>query len=140
MEIKIKEKDPYWISFQYSTNERGGKSTTCVVNQDREEVCRASVTCSKSDAFKKESGRKFAITKCLDILQLTREERTEFWNQYHSRIPSSNKIEISIQDYLDELTFMFFEGRETAGWNEEATEAAFLDALEEIGIELTQTN
>ena len=140
MEIQIKNKASYWISFQYSTNERGGKVTTCVVNQEREEVCRASVTCSKSDVFKKAQGRKLSITKCLDILQLNREERTEFWNQYHNRVPVSTIIETDVQEYLDVLSFMFFEGRETAGWKEEATEAAFLDALEEIGIELTQTN
>ena len=140
MEIQIEGKQPYWLNFQYSENERGGKVTTCVLNQEREEVCRASVTCSKSDVFKKKQGRKLSLTKCLDILQLTKEERTEFWNQYHSRIPSSNKVVIDVQEYLDELTFMFFEGRETAGWNEEASEAALLDAFEEIGIELTTNN
>ena len=140
MEIEIKNKAPYWVSFHYSTNERGGRVTTCVVNQDRVEICKASVTCSKSDTFKKEQGRKRSITKCLDILQLNREERTEFWNQYHNRVPVSTIIETDVQEYLDVLSFMFFEGRETAGWKEEATEAAFLDALEEIGIELTTTN
>jgi hypothetical protein len=76
----------------------------------------------------------------LDILQLNREERTEFWNQYHNRVPASTIIETDVEELLDILSFFFFEGRETAGWKEEATEAAFLDALEEIGIELTQTN
>lgn len=140
MEIKIEGKTPYWVSFSYYTNERNGRVTTCFVSQEREEIAKGSVTCSKSDRFTKESGRKKSLTKCLDILQLTREERTEFWNQYHNRVPVSTIIETDVQEYLDVLSFMFFEGRETAGWKEEATEAAFLDALEEIGIELTTNN
>lgn len=142
MEIKIKGKQPYWVSFSYYTNERNGRVTTCFVSQEREEIAKGSVTCSKSDRFTKESGRKKSLTKCLDILQLTREERTEFWNQYHNRVPASNSINMDIEQLLDLLNTFYFKGVEAKDLLDDEYEIAtyYIEALKEIGIEFEPIN
>ena len=129
MEIRIKNHNPFWVVFNYSTNERGGKVTKCLISQDREELVECSVTCSKSDVFKKSKGRKLALTKVLDILQLSKKERTEFWNQYHNRIPINEQIQMSKEDFIKTARFFYDEGRASFDFDIEET---FNDCLNTI--------
>lgn len=41
--------------------------------------------CSTLDDFSKEEGRKHSLYKAMLNLQLTRSQRTQVWEQYHSR-------------------------------------------------------
>lgn len=111
MEIKIKNKQPYWVTFAYPEIEveffsKGKrkkittKKTICKISQERVPIAEDEVICSSEDKFVKEIGRVKSLRKTLELLSLTKEERTEFWNAYHSRFPF---VSYYTQDFLDSV-------------------------------------
>ena len=113
MEIKIKNKLPYWVYFRkeqipVSFYLRGKKithtstKTTCVISQEREELARGSVICALSDKYTNEKGRVESMKKALEILDLSKEERTEFWNEYFNRKQEKTYLQIDISGFSQE--------------------------------------
>lgn len=109
MEIKLRNRNPYWVYFRYPTKASGQRGVECIVKQDKEELARASVFCHTTDRFVKETGRIKAIEKIVEILAFTREEKKEFFNGYFSK-NNSVKLEINITkiknrgEFLQQLT------------------------------------
>lgn len=131
MEIKLTTKQaPFWVYWEYSGNKQQGQVTTCIINQEQTELVRGSVICSKKDRYIKETGRKLSIKKCLDILPFSKEERKEFWNQYHSRIPISEKMKYTTKELNTLFSFFFRKGAEVKNISE--IEKLYMDAYKEL--------
>lgn len=120
MEISLSNGKKYWLVFSYKntvTNKNklsnvhsrnflpDRRITTCMIFQDRIEIATASVSCHKEDKYIKKQGRKQSLTKALEILGLTREEKTEFWNQYFDYTTPSPTVTISLELYNKLISF-----------------------------------
>jgi len=91
--------EPYRIKFGYSTikgelyNTRSTYAELYKVNKDGTlsvvDSMIGFVSCDNRDRFVKETGRKMALKDLLEVItdkfNLTREDRGEIWNKYHSR-------------------------------------------------------
>lgn len=84
----------YEMYFQYSTDERNRRVVKCIIakkpeiNSKRSEyvtVTEGETTCSATDVFVKETGRKIALEKALADAGFPRCSRALFWKAYHNR-------------------------------------------------------
>lgn len=102
MEIKITNKNPYWVYFKHDEKQ---KITECFINQDRFELVKSSVKCHKNDVYNREKGRIQSIKKALEILNLNKKERTEFFAQYLGR-KKRDILQINITNISNTVEFL----------------------------------
>ena len=75
--------------------------TTCTIWEidaegglgDNAIIARGEADCCALDGFKKETGRKIALTRAIEQLMLPKVERAEIWAQYHQRALDGNRIQ-----------------------------------------------
>lgn len=87
-EFRDADGSPSWIHHR----------TTCTVwetvqDQEPQIIARGSADCCGLDNFKKETGRKIALSRAIAQLDLPKAERAEIWQQYHMRGVDGNHVE-----------------------------------------------
>lgn len=61
-------------------------NTCAVIYDDKENAVSSGIcSCYFKDNFTKEKGRVIALKRAIDLLSLSKEERTEIWRAYHER-------------------------------------------------------
>ena len=60
--------------------------TAQIFDQETKLINRAKTTCSKSDNFNRNKGRKLAISKALTGSPVAKEERKLFWEAYRTKM------------------------------------------------------
>jgi len=61
-----------------------------------EVIARGVADCCALDNFKKDTGRKIALSRAIEQLVLPKEERTTIWIQYHQRAVNGNQVEQAV--------------------------------------------
>lgn len=96
MALKVEvDKIPYRIRWhhEFLLNGRVVKArTVCWISDtDKVDISQADSFCSRKDAFDPEIGRKVSLSRTLDKLNFTKEQRKQVWTQYFNRTQDPRK-------------------------------------------------
>ena len=94
MEITIENHKPYTVEFIYGLKfvsffkkrkkqEIAAHNTKCLITQESVPIAEAVIVCGSGDIPQKKFGDIKAFAKTLELLPPSREEKKEFWKQYH---------------------------------------------------------
>jgi hypothetical protein len=89
MNTKLFSAGGYEFNFEYDVHasiQNEGRTTTCIVTKGDKLICKGNSHCHKKDNFVKATGRKIALTRAIELLQLDKESRKEMWNKYFEKV------------------------------------------------------
>ena len=86
------------VTFQHNVFSEGIKLTNCIINTNYNTFT-GTAYCSPRDQFNKKKGRIIALTRAINSMNLSKDERTLIWAEYHTIVntfknSSVNQFEI----------------------------------------------
>jgi len=77
----------YRVTFSHQTDSEGRYTQCFIKDNDETTVYEGVAECNPNDNYVKSKGRKIALARALQTMNLDREVRENVWNKYFSRCP-----------------------------------------------------
>ena len=62
-------------------------TTECIISTENTEMGKEIAVCHEKDNFCRATGRKLSLTRAMESVRLTKEERKEIWEAYRNMTP-----------------------------------------------------